>query len=189
MTRRPHNPIRRGLTAIELFVAMAIAAILVTLAVPSMHDWLINQRIISGASELVNSLNYARSESLQRVKNVEVRFYVDSPRSTCYTVGDYGDTTSWCDCTRGAGRSCPAPLEELRTVSIDTSTGVTVTKTTRRSRLVYLANTGMTAPTEITVVVEVAGSNGNVLRVITSHTGRPQICSPDGKIKGYALCS
>lgn len=175
----------RGLTMIELLVVIAIGAILVALAGPSMRNWLINQRVASAASELVNSFNYARSEAVQsqQLNNVEV--YFPLPGRNCYSVGEQGDSATYCDCTRGAGSAC-APLTELRTVQVEPGTGVSITKLS--GRVSYNKLTGQSNNSS-PATIEVAGSNGNKLNVkVAARTGRPQVCSVGGTIPGYPIC-
>lgn len=52
-----------GFTLIELVVTMAIAAILLTQAVPSFRAMIANNRITSQINELVTAINYGRSEA------------------------------------------------------------------------------------------------------------------------------
>ena len=61
VTRRVH-----GFTLIELVVTMAVAAILVSLAVPEMRTFIQNNRLITQTNDLIGDLSYARNESLRR---------------------------------------------------------------------------------------------------------------------------
>lgn len=78
---------QRGLTAIELMVVVVIAAILLTIAVPSFND-LINRRRVEGlANELSADLHFAHSESISH--NTDVSLTVTSGG---YVIAR-GDTT------------------------------------------------------------------------------------------------
>lgn len=52
-----------GFTLVELMVTMAIAAILLTQAVPSFRAMIANNRITTQVNELVTAINYGRSEA------------------------------------------------------------------------------------------------------------------------------
>lgn len=66
---RPHG---RGFTLIELIVTIAVAAILVTVAVPNLQMFIKNNRIKTSVGELAVALNLARSEASKRAARVTV---------------------------------------------------------------------------------------------------------------------
>lgn len=67
-TRTPSS----GFTMIELLVTLSIAAIMVTLAVPSFSTFLLNNRLTSQTNDLVLALASARSEAVKRGISVTV---------------------------------------------------------------------------------------------------------------------
>lgn len=62
----------RGFTLLELMIAVAVAAILVTVAAPGMSDLIRRQQASSGINELVYSMRLARSEAVTRKRSVGV---------------------------------------------------------------------------------------------------------------------
>lgn len=62
----------RGFTMIELLVAIAIAAIMLGLAVPSFIDFMVRNRLVTYNNEFVASLAFARSEAIRRAGPVSV---------------------------------------------------------------------------------------------------------------------
>jgi len=73
--RRP-----RGFTLVETVITLAVAAILVTIAVPSMRDFVARNRMTTELNTLVASMYLARSEAVKRLQNVKV-----CPANTTFT--------------------------------------------------------------------------------------------------------
>lgn len=61
-----------GFTLMELLLAIAVLAILTTLAVPPFTQFIQNNRLASEANEMVASFQFARSEALKRGVPVQV---------------------------------------------------------------------------------------------------------------------
>lgn len=61
-----------GVTLLELMVGMAVAAILAMLAAPSFNRLIATTRLNTQTTELLSSLQYARTEALKRNQNVSI---------------------------------------------------------------------------------------------------------------------
>ncbi|MEW5754837.1 MAG: GspH/FimT family pseudopilin [Pseudomonadota bacterium] len=62
----------RGFTLVELMVTLSIAALLLTLAVPSFTEMLANNRMITNVNQFVVAMNFARSEAIKRNAAIDV---------------------------------------------------------------------------------------------------------------------
>lgn len=75
---------QRGMSLIEMLVALAIAAILLVTAFPMYSAWVQNTQIRTGAEAMLNGLQFARSEAVSR--NVPVQFEMTDSAATGWKV-------------------------------------------------------------------------------------------------------
>lgn len=69
---RPMKSRSRGVTLMELMVALSILSILVVIAVPAFRGITANSRVAAATNDLVTSLTLARSEALRRSTTTRV---------------------------------------------------------------------------------------------------------------------
>src|SRR5437879_6558043 len=72
MTEPSHLGPSSGFSLIELTIALAIFALLVGLGLPSYRDWIASRQLANHAEFLVETLNLARSEAVQRGTRLNV---------------------------------------------------------------------------------------------------------------------
>ncbi len=84
IARRPE-----GFTFIELLVTISIAAILMTIAVPSFQTFFHNTRMATVSNELLASFSLARSEAIRRGQHVSV--CRSSTGTSCAAAGNGWD--------------------------------------------------------------------------------------------------
>jgi type IV fimbrial biogenesis protein FimT len=80
-----------GFTLIELMIGIAIAAIILTLGIPSFSEVIRNNRIAVQSNELVSALHLARSEAIKRSATVRVCSSTDG--ATCANNASWA--TGW----------------------------------------------------------------------------------------------
>ena len=61
-----------GFTLVELMVALVLAGLILTMAVPSFDTMIRNNRLAVQANQLIASLNYARTEAIKRKVNIDI---------------------------------------------------------------------------------------------------------------------
>jgi type IV fimbrial biogenesis protein FimT len=71
----------RGFTLIELLIALAIAAILLAIAVPSYSGSRLNSQLRASSNDLIGSINLARSEAIK--SGASVTLCASSNGQTC----------------------------------------------------------------------------------------------------------
>lgn len=180
MTRPNAGP---GFTIIELMIVVGVTAVIVTLAAPSMNQFLVRQRVKAINAALVTDLQSARSEAVTRRRTVQISFRHDDAAMTCYTMHTIG-TTGTCDCRNAPGSACIG-FVELRTVQVPRSTTVTVTAS--EPFVFFNAAQGDSNRSDFRIAVE--SPVGGKLRTSTNLLGRPQVCTPDGSVSGVTACT
>ena len=86
---------RSGFTLIELMVTVAVLAIIVSIAAPSISSQLANQRVKSTTATLANALKEAKVESIIRRQNVTVVYDGTTAPKTVKLQVDAQDIASY----------------------------------------------------------------------------------------------
>lgn len=98
---------QRGLTLIEVAIALTVAMILGSLGVPGFLDLIRTKNLTATATDLKADLNFARSEALKRNRRVLV-CPAGSTANTCATGTDWG--AGWLVCVdTDANGACDTP--------------------------------------------------------------------------------
>jgi len=71
-----------GWTLVELMIALALAALTVSLALPGYRDWIATYQLASHAEQLAGSLALARAEAIKRGLRVNLCRAADGRRCT-----------------------------------------------------------------------------------------------------------
>lgn len=178
----------RAFTFIELLIALAIVAIVLTIAVPSFNQFILRQRLKSVNAELITDMQLARSEAISRGKVGRVVFD-SSSTLTCYSIFVLKPLSAAvrCDCKLGPGAACDASSAiEIRTVQIPVSSGVKLVTAAGvdpaigfdpvNGGLVSLP-TDTSSPQSPQFQIDTELDSSHLLRTMLSPAGRPQVCS------------
>ena len=189
-------------TLIEMLIAVAVVALIVTLAAPSFRDMILMQRLRGTNAQLVSDLNFARSEAVSRAQYVQVRFQrtVGAGAMSCYIVHTRTDLEfdALCDCTAAAGARCPNPAlaTEIRTMQFLSTEDVVVAVPAGRETYLVDPRTGALAfksldyaePFPDPLVVDGFIDSSRLFRNSVGSSGRVSVCAPPGSTVGGTLC-
>jgi type IV fimbrial biogenesis protein FimT len=172
--RHPERAVaRRGLTLLELMIALAIVAVLASLALPSMGASMARQRLKAAAEGLAADLAQARQEAAHR--SAPLHLSVRTGAHWCWATVD----ASGCDCH--AALPC-----RLKATPAEDHPGVRLAQAAPVSFLPS-GDTSLAAAAS-TKVAEFESERGERLRVDMTRLGRARICAPGGALPGYPAC-
>jgi len=202
---KKHRMAESGVSLLEVIIAMAILAIIISVAVPNLSGLGANQRLVGAAEQLFGHLQQARSEAIARSTVVYVNFNTDgtttwqygmsSANSLCALTATAPTTASACVITVNDGDA----LFDSGNGSIDTGDLVLMRFTNTDYEDVAMGITGFSSGntqfvfdpvrgTSTSGQVNLLASTGRQLRVAVSLLGRVEICSPDGSVQSYGTC-
>jgi prepilin-type N-terminal cleavage/methylation domain-containing protein len=165
------NPLRRGrgLTLIEIVVALAVLAILGALAMPNYAVHVDRERVQGAAEALAADVNEARFEATRQGRPLHVNAF--GGPAWCWAVAE----TPACPC--GSGQAC-----QLRSASQHEHGGVMLAS----SGHIEMGPDGRSASPGTGFDLESA--RGLRLRVSVSAMGRAHICTVRGEALRYPRC-
>jgi type IV fimbrial biogenesis protein FimT len=158
--------LQRGLSLIELMVAVTLVSVLMMFAMPSFSGWIQNRQVRTAADAVHSGLQLARSEAIRR--NRTVKFELTASR---WQVGcDPVDTTIGTD----GQQNCPAELQSRDSQESSPNAVITPTQTVAASGAAA-ASPVFTGSVTFTPMGRVAGAAlpaGNLANfVVTNPTG------------------
>jgi len=83
----------KGFTLIEMMITVAIAAILLTMAIPSFQTLIENNRLATNVNSFITMLQYAKTEALKR--NATVSLCAGDPNNGCACGPGAGCDANW----------------------------------------------------------------------------------------------
>ena len=179
----------RGVSLVEVMVAIGVLGILVSVAAPSFSDMMTRRRVRAVAAEIATDLAYARSEAALRPQEVFLDFRANA-NTSCYTV-QTSNTSMNCNCTLDPNARCPTSnfgqSPELKTMQVANSTGVRFTPSSATFGPTTRQRVGFVAPQLLATMSDFAVdiSGGTVsLRVQMTLLGHVSTCSPNGTFGG-----
>lgn len=182
------NKKQAGFTLVELMVTLTVAAILLSIAVPSFTTFIQNNRITSATNLVVAHLQYARSEAVSKGLAVNVA------RSGATAKDLSQGWTIYTDAGSSDGNSAFNSAEDTLLKSFEGygNSGVTINTDTNGNNWIAFSNRGLLAEgAGNSVNIAVCDSRGITQgRLITvSPTGRSQITRSTDTVNPLTTCT
>jgi type IV fimbrial biogenesis protein FimT len=194
----PRHP-QRGFTIVELMITVAVLAILLAFAVPSMTDFYDRKRLISQTEAISNLIQLARSEAIKHSADTDPKTITLTVKPAApWFVGLSNTGTTACD---NAGTPCTinqAGTEITRVVTATECTGCTMTiaedtaagtAVTTPVAMVFDLRGMVTSATTHDYFFTLHSPKGKQLSMFVSKIGRLSICSPAGTVANYPTCT
>lgn len=202
----------RGVSLLEMLIAMAILGIIISVAVPSMSEFGANQRLIGASEQVYGHIQQARSESVARNAPVYVNFSASGTTTWTYGVGlTTGCTLTVTDPT--AAGACYIVVSDgdsvvdgidadgdgtVETGETDTGDRVLMRFPSSDYQDIEMGIASFSSGTQIVFnpirgtsssgQINLENSTGKQLRITVSLLGRAQICSPSDQVGNYDAC-
>lgn len=171
---------QQGVTLAEACCTLCILAILATLAIPAMRQWLDARRLEGVARQLASDLRFVRSEALARNEPLRLSLQA-APGGSCYVV--HTGSAHQCRCVPNGPAQCQGAARSMRSVQLPFAEGVRLESLV--SSALFDPRQGTTSPTATWRVI---GARAREIDHIVNIMGRLRSCSPHGSVAGYRPC-
>lgn len=171
---------QQGISLIEAAIVVAVLAITLGTALPSLAAFIEHLRLGGVAATLATDLQSARTEAVARNTKVRITFH-ESAAGSCYIL--HTGAAEDCRCVGGEPAVCEAGSEAIKTVWLAAEGGIAVRAKARSMLSDPLHGTSTPANT-----VRVLDRHGHAIHHVVNMMGRLSSCSPDGAVRGYGAC-
>lgn len=163
----------KGISLIELLVALSIVVILILVSVPVFTSFAQRYRLTAVAENLQYQLQFARSKAIENNTNVYVSF----------TTGD-----TWCyGINAGSACNCAVPSGcSLGTTSYGSAQQLTLSTTGMSGNTLYFEGSHGAANAAATATFTLYNDPSTLMTVSIGHLGNSQLCSTG--VSGYTAC-
>lgn len=170
----------RGFSLIESMTVLAVMAVVVGSAAPSLMALRDVKRLEGAAAQIETELQFARSLAVARNETVRFTFGTGSGAG-CYVI--HTGAPHACRCgAPGVPVQCSSGAEAVRSVSFDAADRLSVR--TASTTFGFDPTKGTVTPT---ATLRLAAPAGQSLHVVVNLLGRVRSCTPNG-VPGYRAC-
>jgi type IV fimbrial biogenesis protein FimT len=154
----------RGFTLLELMITLTVFAIIAVVAIPNFQNYMLQNRVKTGAQELFTSLLYARSEAVKR----DAPVYVIPADPDAWHEGwivTNETSRTYAECDGGGASDCLRLHQPLSGLAV----------TSAEDEVVYSGNGRTESSTEFRFCTEQSNAAVQERSVATELSGMPRI--------------
>ncbi len=164
---------QHGFTIIEFMIVLTIAAIFVSVAVPSYYYLIQNNKVVSVTNKLAASFSSARMEAIKRGTRVSVCSAGNTSYTSCGNSSQWSQ--GWIVFTDADNNNAIDSSNDLVKIAEAPPTGSTITS---NLSIVSYDGTGFTTTNALTMSLRTTGCRGNNARTLSIATsGRLSIAT------------
>ena len=171
---------QHGITLVELAVVVAITAILVGTAAPSLSDFIGLRRLEGAATQLATDIQFVRTDTVARNQPLRISFFSANDGS-CYLI--HTGPAAQCSCTASGAAQCSGDALALKAVQLPSRDRVSVAA--NAASILFDPLHGTSTPT---ATVRVVGPQDRAIHHVVNVMGRVRSCSPQATMPGYRAC-
>ncbi|MFQ2921599.1 GspH/FimT family pseudopilin [Aeromonas allosaccharophila] len=166
-----------GFTLIELMVALALVALLLTVALPSYQSLRQEQMVKAATMAVYTDVMLLKSEAIKRNSSLSLIVFNSGASNWCYRIAI--DGVGSCN---GCSDTCSS-LDGRKGADASEFAGVNLTTSYSGGKLTFSPRRGTLPSGNITLA-----SNGTSMKVMTSNLGRVRTCAISN-LGGEVTCS
>lgn len=171
---------QRGITLIETCTTLAIAAVLASVAAPSVQTLVDTRRLDGAATELATDIQFTRTAAVAR--NEPLRLSLKSiAGGSCYVI--HSGNANQCSCGDSGAATCTGGARPLKTVRLLHADHLSLQGNV--ASVLFDPLHGTSTPTG---TLRVVGMNDRAVHHTINVMGRVRSCSPDRRVPGYRPC-
>jgi len=164
---------QQGFTLIELLITIAIAAMVLSFAVPAVKTMIRNNQLTAATNDLISTLHYARSEAIRR--GLPVAVCSSSNNATCSADTDW--STGWITWVDADNNNTLDGGEDVTFMMSNDSQSLNLLNSTGQSSLRYLPSGYLSiapgTPIAFHVCDDRTAETGRLINI--SPTGSPRV--------------
>jgi type IV fimbrial biogenesis protein FimT len=166
MNTLSHPSAHAGFTLTEMIITLAVAAVLMTVGIPNLRTFLLQQNIEARTNDVITALNHARGQAISRANNAGVTIAAYDPSTKNWSSG-------WLLCQDNNNDKACTDTDDI--IAQNNFNDNTTIKSTTVGSFRYLSNGMIDKPNGVVFHVCNMSIPNRGQEIKVTRTGRPSI--------------